>query len=62
MEKNGDNGLSEDEQKVFALLAEARKQYEVYLEAQEAFGLYDFQVPASEDYNWEKPLTLVVCQ
>ena len=60
--KKQNGGLSADEQKVFALLAEARNQYEEYLKAQEACGQFHFQVPASEDYSWEKPLTLVMCR
>ena len=55
------DGLSAEERQVFALLAQARSQYEEYLKAQEACGEFGFQVPAAEDYRWEKPLTVVLC-
>jgi len=54
--------LSEDEQMVFALLAEARSQYDQYLKAQEGWGHNGFQMPTCDDYSWEKPLTVVLCR
>ena len=56
------DGLSAEERQVFTLLAEARNAYEEYLKALEAFGQNGFQMPTTEDYSWEKPLTVVLCR
>jgi hypothetical protein len=57
---SGETSISQDDQHVFELLAEAEKRLLPECRQWSTTAEYDYQFPSPDSYNWENPLNLVL--